>query len=292
MFVHKRPVYKLRCGDRTLELGKRTVIMGILNVTPDSFSDGGMFLSPDRALQQAEKLVEEGADIIDVGGESTRPFSDSVDEDEEKRRVIPIIEKLASVIDVPISVDTCKSGVARSAMEAGASIINDVSALRFDPEMVEVAARSGVPLILMHMLGTPRTMQKNPHYDAVIAEIMGFLQQRIDYATRHGVKREQIIVDPGIGFGKTVKHNLAILKNLDAFHLLNSPLLLGASRKSFIGLVLGRENPLERELGTGAVTCAAVLAGVHILRVHNVSVNVEVARMADAILDADGYDDS
>ncbi len=290
MFESRRPEYILRCGNETLNLGKRTLIMGILNVTPDSFSDGGMFLSPDSALRQAVKLIEEGADIIDVGGESTRPFSDSVDEEEEKRRVIPVIEKLASEVDVPISIDTCKSGVARSALDAGATIINDVSALRFDPQMVRVVAQSGAPVILMHMLGTPRTMQKNPHYDAVVAEIMSFLQQRIEYATSHGVERKQIIVDPGIGFGKTVGHNLAILKNLASFHLLNSPLLLGASRKSFIGLVLDRENPLDREMGTAAVTCAAVLAGVHIIRVHNVSANAEVAKMAEAILQGDDFE--
>ena len=287
MFMYNRPRYQLKCGDRTLTLGERTLIMGILNVTPDSFSDGGMFLSPEKALHQAKRLIEEGADIIDVGGESTRPFSDSVSEEEEKRRVIPIIEKLAAEVDIPISIDTCKSGVARRALEAGATIINDVSALRFDPTMGEVAAESGAPVILMHMLGTPKTMQKNPHYDAVIAEIISFLQERIAYATRCGVRREQIVVDPGIGFGKTVDHNLSVLKHLAAFHTLNCPLLLGASRKTFIGMILEKEDPLEREIGTGSVTCAAILAGVHIVRVHNVSHNVEVATMADAILRAD-----
>ncbi len=287
MFMYNRPRYQLKCGDRILTLGERTLIMGILNVTPDSFSDGGMFLSPEKALHQAKRLIEEGADIIDVGGESTRPFSDSVSEEEEKRRVIPIIEKLAAEVDIPISIDTCKSGVARRALEAGATIINDVSALRFDPTMGEVAAESGAPVILMHMLGTPKTMQKNPHYDAVIAEIISFLQERIAYTTRCGVRREQIVVDPGIGFGKTVDHNLSILKHLAAFHTLNCPLLLGASRKTFIGMILEKEDPLEREIGTGSVTCAAILAGVHIVRVHNVSHNVEVATIADAILRAD-----
>ena len=287
MFQQERPIYTLKCGDRTLELGKRTLIMGVLNVTPDSFSDGGMFFSTDRALEQAEQMVEAGADIIDIGGESTRPFSEPVEEDEEKRRVIPIIERLASEISIPISIDTCKSGVAREALAAGATIINDVSALRFDPDLAKVAAENNVPVILMHMLGTPKTMQQKPHYDAVIAEIISFLQQRIEYATGQGIKREQIVVDPGIGFGKTVQHNLQILKHLSMFHALNCPLLLGASRKTFIGAVLDKENPLDREIGTGAVTCAAVLAGAHIIRVHDVYHNAEVAKMADAILGAD-----
>ena len=284
MFLVKRPEYSLECGGNTLELGKRTLIMGVLNVTPDSFSDGGVYLSPDKALERARRMVEEGADIIDIGGESTRPFSDPVDEEEEKRRVIPIIEKLSSEIQVPISIDTCKSSVARRAIEAGASMVNDVSSLRFDPEMAEVVAESGVPLILMHMLGTPKTMQKDPHYDAVVGEIISFLQQRIEYATSRGIKREQIVVDPGIGFGKTVQHNLMILKDLPAFHTLNRPLLIGASRKSFIGIILDLENPMDREVGTGAVTCAAILAGAHIIRVHNVTHNIQVAKMADAIL--------
>ncbi|HDM78331.1 MAG TPA: dihydropteroate synthase [Deltaproteobacteria bacterium] len=287
MFQQGRPIYTLKCGDRTLELGKRTLIMGVLNVTPDSFSDGGMFFSTDRALEQAEQMVEAGADIIDIGGESTRPFSEPVEEDEEKRRVIPIIEKLTTEVPIPISIDTCKSGVAREALAAGATIINDVSALRFDPDLAKVAAENNVPVILMHMLGTPKTMQQKPHYDAVIAEIISFLQQRIEYATGQGIKREQIVVDPGIGFGKTVQHNLQILKHLSMFHALNCPLLLGASRKSFIGAVLDKENPLDREIGTGAVTCAAVLAGAHIIRVHDVYHNAEVTKMADAILAAD-----
>ncbi len=286
MCVVERPRFELQCGENKLCLGQRTLIMGILNVTPDSFSDGGMFISPDRALEQAEKMVRAGVDIIDIGGESTRPFSDPVEEDEEKRRVIPLIEKLASKVKVPISVDTCKSGVARRAIEAGATIINDVSALRFDPKMAEVAAETGTPVILMHMLGTPKTMQKNPYYDAIIAEIITFLQERIEYATSKGVKREQIIVDPGIGFGKTVEHNLLIIKYLSFFHMLNRPVMIGASRKFFIGQVLEKENPLDREVGTGAVTCAAVLAGAHIVRVHNVRHNVEVAKMADAIREA------
>lgn len=286
MYTIGRPRFELECGNGKLNVGERTLIMGVLNITPDSFSDGGMFISPEKAFEQAEKMIEAGVDIIDIGGESTRPFSDPVDEEEEKRRVIPLVEKLASRMSVPISIDTCKSGVAKSAIEVGATMINDVSALRFDPQMAEIASESGVPVVLMHMLGTPKTMQIDPHYDAVIAEIITFLQQRIEYAITNGIRREQIIIDPGIGFGKTVEHNLLILKYLSAFHVLNRPLLIGASRKFFIGQVLGKENPLEREVGTGAVTCAAVLAGAHIVRVHDVQHNVEVARMADAILEA------
>ncbi len=286
MCFTKRPEYVLELASGSLILGKQTLITGVLNVTPDSFSDGGTFYDPSKAIDQAQRMVEEGADILDIGGESTRPFSDPVPVDEEIKRVVPIIEELAKSITVPISIDTCKAEVARRALDSGASIINDVSAFRFDPEMAGVAAEHDVPVVLMHMLGTPKTMQQNPQYAAVVGEIVSFLERRIRYAVEYGVKREKIIIDPGIGFGKNVTHNLLILQNLHAFHILNCPLLIGASRKMFIGKVLGKENPLDREVGTGAVTCASVLGGAHIIRVHNVAHNVEVARMADAILNA------
>lgn len=289
MVFFKRPQYILSWNGKTLNLGKKTLIMGVLNVTPDSFSDGGEFFDADRALDQAEHMVALGADIIDIGGESTRPFSDSISEEEEIKRIIPIISKLASRKDVLISVDTYKSRVAERALDAGATIINDVSALRFDPKMVQIAAKRGVPVILMHMLGTPKTMQESPHYDAVIGEIISFLEQRIKYAVDNGIKRELIIVDPGIGFGKTVTHNLLIIRGLRAFHTLECPLMIGASRKRFIGKILGQENPHEREIGTGAVTCLSIVGGVHIIRVHNVEHNLQVTRITEAILGAKSH---
>ncbi|HHV61502.1 MAG TPA: dihydropteroate synthase [Firmicutes bacterium] len=274
---------KLRSGGHTLRFGSKTYIMGILNVTPDSFSDGGKYLDPDRAVARARELVEYGADIIDVGGESTRPGSDPVPEEEEIARVIPVVERLVREVPVPISVDTCKSGVARRALEAGAHIINDISALRFDPGLGSLVAQYDVPVILMHMQGMPKDMQVNPHYDDVIREIYDFLRESIKRALDLGVKRENIIIDPGIGFGKTTEHNLEILRRLDEFRSLGRPILVGTSRKSFIGNVLGL--PVDQRVeGTAATVALAIARGVDIVRVHDVREMVRVARMADAIL--------
>jgi dihydropteroate synthase len=280
--ICERKTYTIKLGNKVLELGRRTLVMGILNITPDSFSDGGRFADYERAAVHAMELISAGADILDVGGESTRPGSDPVPVEVELDRVIPIIRAVRERSDIPISVDTNKSEVALRSLEAGADIINDVSALRFDPEMVHVAARSGAPLILMHMLGVPRTMQVNPVYESLISEIIAFLEERMAFAVQNGVERSQIIVDPGIGFGKTVTHNLSIIRDLDLLSCMDRPILLGASRKRFIGSVLGRVEG-ERELGTAVVDTFGVAAGAHILRVHDVAFHREAIRMAEAV---------
>ncbi len=285
MNITNRPDYVLKLpGNRELVLGKRTLIMGILNVTPDSFSDGGLFYNKDRAMEQVRKMIDAGADIIDVGGESTRPFSDPVPLEEELKRTIPVIKDIRSIYPtIPISIDTTKAEVAKQAIEAGADIVNDVSALRFDEKMADVVSDAGVPVVLMHMLGTPKTMQENPSYRSLLSEIIAFLEERISYAVEKGIEFEQIIVDPGIGFGKTADHNLQIIKNLHFMHTLERPVLLGASRKRFIGAVLNRP-PEKREIGTSVVNTVGILNGAHIIRVHDVAYHFQVARMTDAIL--------
>ena len=280
----------LAWGDHRLELGPRTLIMGILNVTPDSFSDGGHFDSLDKAVVQAEKLVAEGADILDIGGESTRPFSDPVSIDEEIERVIPVIKKIAGRVGVPISIDTTKAEVARQALAAGASIINDISGFRFDDAMAGLAGKSDVPVILMHMRGMPKTMQKAPVYDDLIGEITYFFRTAIDRALAGGVTRERIILDPGIGFGKTFAHNLTLINRLNAFSALDLPILAGPSRKAFIRHTVkdaGQEDldPRHPDVarGTQAVVAACILQGAHIVRVHDVARTCVTAKMVDAI---------
>ena len=280
-----RARFTIRCGDHTLELGGRTLLMGTINVTPDSFSDGGRFYKTEQAIKQGELLASEGADILDVGGESTRPFSKSVGVDEELRRVIPGVSQLAKSTSLPISIDTCKGQVASAALDAGATMINDISGLRYDPELAQVAAKSQVPLVLMHMQGSPRTMQLEPNYGSLLSEIIGFLEERIQFACEAGVSRDQIIVDPGIGFGKTVHHNLLLLKHLDSLATLGRPILLGTSRKSFIGAVLDKE-VTEREPGSWATVCAGIIKGAHIVRVHEVTTCRQIADMVDAIINA------
>ena len=281
-----RAHFAIRCGTVSLELGRRSLLMGVVNVTPDSFSDGGEFFDTERAIEQGERLATEGADLLDVGGESTRPFSESIPTEEELRRVIPVIRQLARRTRIPISIDTCKAAVARAALDAGASLVNDISSLGLDPDMKAVVASSGAPLILMHMQGTPRDMQVKPHYDSLLSEVVRFLEERIRIACEAGVSRDQIMVDPGIGFNKTVTHNLLLIKHLDALAILGRPVLLGTSRKSFIGAVLNRP-VTEREPGSWATVCAAILRGAHILRVHEVAVCRQVADMIDAILNAE-----
>lgn len=259
-------------------------IMGIVNVTPDSFSDGGRFLGPEEALAQSLALVREGAGIIDIGGESTRPGSDAVRADEELRRVTPVVEALAARVGVPISVDTMKASVARGALAAGAAIVNDVSALRADPGMVDVVAGAGCPVCLMHMRGEPKTMQDAPVYRDVVGEVLAFLEERMSFALARGVREDQILVDPGIGFGKTVEHNLVLLRELDRFRQLGRPVLLGTSRKRFLGAILGSE-PRERAVGTVATTVIGLLAGAHIFRVHDVRPNFEALRVGLAVLE-------
>jgi dihydropteroate synthase len=259
-------------------------IMGVLNVTPDSFSDGGRFLAAEDALAQGLALVREGAAIVDVGGESTRPGSDPVPAEEELRRVLPVVEALADRVGVPISVDTMKADVARRALGAGVALINDVSALRADPAMVEVVAELGAPVCLMHMQGAPRTMQEDPHYDDVVDEVLRFLEERMAFALARGVAEEQLLLDPGIGFGKTVEHNLTLLRHLDRFVALGRPIVLGTSRKRFLGAILGSE-PGERVIGTVATTVIGLLAGAQVFRVHDVKPNFEALRVALAVLE-------
>jgi len=266
----------------SLDLGKRTHVMGVLNVTPDSFSDGGLYFQKEKAIEHGLRLAQDGADIIDVGGESTRPFSEGVPLQEELDRVVPVVEALNGAVQVPISIDTCKAEVARQALKAGASIINDISALRFDPDITSVAAEVGVPVILMHMQGTPGDMQKKPFYQNLIPEILDFLKQAVDRAVSAGIKKDMIIVDPGIGFGKTVEHNLEIIRELGRFSVLGRPVLLGTSNKTFIGHLLNKE-PRERDTGTMATIAAGVLNGADIVRAHNVKKAVETVKIIDAI---------
>jgi dihydropteroate synthase len=285
--------YRLSWAGYDMELGRKTCIMGVVNVTPDSFSDGGNFFTFDAAVAQAEKLVADGADILDIGGESTRPFSEPVPEDEETRRVIPLIEKLAKRLSIPISIDTMKAAVARRAIEAGASMINDISALRFDPNMATVAKAFDTPVILMHMLGSPKTMQVSPSYDHLITDILNFLRDAIARAEKHGISKSKIIVDPGIGFGKTVSHNLLLIRQLQSFASLGVPILVGPSRKAFIRKLLKDEqsediSPVSPivETGTQAAVAAAVLRGAHIVRVHDVATTRATIRILDAMKSA------
>ncbi|UCF94537.1 MAG: dihydropteroate synthase [Desulfobacterales bacterium] len=289
-----RKTYTLNWKNHTLELGCRTIIMGILNVTPDSFSDGGRFFARDAAVAQGVKMAAEGADIIDIGGESTRPFANAVSAEEEMRRVIPVIERLFARVATPISIDTTKAPVARRALEAGASIINDITALRCDPDMAAVAAEFGTPVVLMHMRGSPQTMQVAPVYADLIGEIRGFLQEAIRRAEQEGLSKARIIIDPGIGFGKTVAHNLLLLKHLDALHSLDVPILVGPSRKSFIRKILKDERAEDIhpdhpavETGTQATVAAAVLNGAHIVRVHDVANTLPTIKIMDAMLKAE-----
>lgn len=282
--------FTLSFRNHRLELGRRTCVMGILNVTPDSFSDGGRFFDTDIALAHAERMVRAGADILDIGGESTRPYSDPVSAQEEADRVLPVIERLVGRIPIPISIDTTKAAVARQALEAGAAIVNDISALRMDPEMAPVAARFGAPLILMHMKGTPKTMQVDPRYGDLMGEILAFLEAAIQTALDGGMPRHLLIADPGVGFGKTVDHNLCLIRRLSALEPLDVPILVGSSRKAFIRAILKREGEADMEptlpaveTGTQATVAAAILSGAHIVRVHDVERTVTTARIIDAV---------
>lgn len=272
----------LKCGKYSLNYKKRTLIMGIMNVTPDSFSDGGQFYDSIEAIKHGIKMVSEGADILDIGGESTRPGSEAVSQEDELNRVIPVIEGLAKEVDVPISIDTCKSEVARSAIKAGAVIVNDISAMRFDPKMADVAAENKTPVILMHMQGSPKNMQKNPVYENVMGEIAQFLKERVDYARSKGILKDRIIVDPGIGFGKTLEHNFQIIRNLKELKELGQPILMGTSRKSFIGNTLDLDVK-ERLEGTLATVTMSIMNGADIVRVHDVLQSKRAAQMTDAI---------
>jgi dihydropteroate synthase len=283
--LNKRCVYTF--GARRYDLSARTHVMGVLNVTPDSFSDGGRYFSTDAAVAHAMEMIEQGADFIDVGGESTRPKglaygegADPVSEDEELRRVIPVVERLASATDVPVSIDTYKSGVAGRALAAGAVIVNDISGFGFDPRMPEVVAGAGASAVVMHIKGTPKTMQIDPVYDDLLGEVMGYLEAAIARGREAGIV--QLIIDPGIGFGKRLVDNLQLIRGLDQFASLGYPVLVGPSRKAFIGSLLNL-SPSERLEGTLAACVAAILYGANIIRVHDVKQVKRAAIVADAI---------
>lgn len=278
----KRECFDVPYPSGTLYLGSKTYVMGILNVTPDSFYDGKRYDAGENAIEHALKMTEEGADIIDIGGESTRPGASPLSEEEEINRVIPVIKKLSKKLRKPISVDTYKAKVAEKAIDAGASIINDIGGLLSDKKMAQVAAGSHVPVIVMHKKGTPRTMQKYPIRKNVLSEIMSSLRKSISIAIDAGIDKDRIILDPGIGFGKTVQQNLEILKRLKEFQSMGFPILVGTSRKQFIGTILNL-SAQERLYGTLATIAVAVMNGAHIVRVHDVRESVQVVTMCDAI---------
>ncbi len=271
---------------KNFDWGSRTYIMGVLNVTPDSFSDGGKFATVDAAIAQAIQMVISGVDIIDIGGESTKPGATPVDAATELARVIPVIEGIRQHPDlqhIPISIDTTKASVARSAVAAGADIINDISGGQFDEQMFETVAQLGVPYVLMHMRGTPATMTQMTEYDDVVGEILAYFETQIDRAVNAGIDRSQIIIDPGIGFAKQYQQSIEIVRHLDRFEILDLPLLVGVSRKSFIGKMIDHPDPERRLWGTSAACCAAIARGADILRVHDVAEMVDVSRVADAL---------
>jgi dihydropteroate synthase len=274
--------FALKWANHSLDLDSRTCVMGVLNVTPDSFSEQGRFFDFHKAVEHGEFMARAGADLIDIGGESTRPYSRRISAQEEMDRVLPVVEALSTRIDVPLSIDTTKAAVAEEAIKAGASIINDISALRFDAAMAGVAARAGCPVVLMHMQGTPEDMQDHPHYDDVVRDVIHFLRDAKDRAAAAGIRKDLVMVDPGIGFGKTFNDNLAIIRRLSELRVLGCPLLIGTSNKAFIGKILGKDAH-ERGVGTMATVAAAVMNGAHVVRVHDVGPAVETARVIDAI---------
>ena len=269
---------------RTLVLGERTLVMGVLNVTPDSFSDGGVYLSVDAAVARAIEIERAGADILDIGAESTRPGSEGISTEDELKRLLPVLEKLRGRLKIPISVDTSKEAVAEAAARMGAEILNDVTALRRDPRLAEVARWHKLPLILMHMRGEPLSMQTKPFARDVMRDVVAGLRQAIATARCAGVAKSQIVLDPGIGFGKSTAQNYELLARLAELARFGFPLLVGTSRKGFIGKTLGGVKAAERVWGTAATVTASILAGAHIVRVHDVSEMIQVARVADAVL--------
>jgi dihydropteroate synthase len=276
--------FRLELDRRAIDLGARTLVMGVLNVTPDSFSDGGRYADLDAAVDRALEMEAEGADLLDVGGESSRPGAQPVTQEDERRRVVPVVEALAHRLKIPISVDTTRAETARAAIEAGAEILNDISALRFDAELAAVAARAKAGLVLMHMRGTPETMQRLAPSDDILAEVERDLLAALDVAADAGVDLARIVVDPGVGFGKTVAQNVELIARLDRLARLDRPVLVGTSRKSFLGRLTGRDTS-DRLAGSLASITAAVLGGAHVVRVHDVAPSVDAVRVADAVLD-------
>lgn len=285
----RRKIFRLKLRSRTLVLGKRTLVMGVLNVTPDSFSDGGKFFSVERAVDGALAMAKAGADILDIGAESTRPGSKEIPATEELTRLLPVLEALRGRLKIPISVDTQKAGVAEIALGAGAEVLNDISGVNRDTRLGEVAARYRVPLVLMHMRGNPRTMQKMPFARDVLRDVMAGLRRSIGMVRRAGVAKSQIIIDPGIGFGKSFEQNFELLRKLPALASLGYPLLVGTSRKGFLGAALARNGRQvqanERIWGTAATVTASILNGAHIVRVHDVEEMAQVAQVTDAVME-------
>jgi len=287
--MNSRKKFKLQLCSGRLVLGERTLVMGVLNVTPDSFSDGGKFYAEEQAMEHAVEMERAGADLIDVGAESTRPGSEEISSEAELRRVLPVLGGLRRLLKIPVSIDTQKAEVAEASLDAGAQIINDISGLNNDPRIAEVAARRRAPLILMHMRGEPRTMQKGPFARDVMRDVTQGLRKSVILARKAGVPKSQIILDPGIGFGKSFAQNYELLQELSQLVKLGYPLVVGTSRKGFLGATLAREgkppSPEERIWGTAATVTASILNGAHIVRVHDVSEMVQVARVADCLLD-------
>jgi dihydropteroate synthase len=285
----RRKLFRLKLGSRTLLLGKHTLVMGVLNVTPDSFSDGGQFFAPSKAIAHALAMERDGADIVDIGAESTRPGSAEISAAEELRRLLPVLQALRGKMKIPISIDTRRAGVAERALSAGAQLINDISGLSHDPAIAAIAARYRVPLILMHMRGEPQSMQKGPFARNVLKDVIRGLSTSIEKARKAGVTKSQIIIDPGIGFGKSFAQNYELLQKLPELAKLGHPLLVGTSRKGFLGATLargGKPAPPERRIwGTAATVTASILGGAHIIRVHDVAEMAQVARVADCLLD-------
>jgi len=275
-----------RFGSYSLPCGERTHVMGIVNVTPDSFSDGGRFFDPEDAVREGMAMVEAGADLVDVGGESTRPGSEPVSIEEELRRILPVVKRMAAEVDVPVSIDTRRAEVARAALDAGAAVVNDVTAGR-DPEMFEMVGEADAGMVLMHMLGDPKTMQDEPRYDDVVREVRDFLAERVAAAESAGIEREHLCVDPGLGFGKTLQHNLLLMRHIGALAEIGRPVLVGPSRKSFVGRITGAELD-ERLEGTAGAVAWLVANGAHVVRVHDVAAMVRVVRMVDSIRMTDG----
>ncbi|HKW87842.1 MAG TPA: dihydropteroate synthase [Candidatus Acidoferrales bacterium] len=284
--MKRRKKFWLKLPSRTLELGGRTLVMGVLNVTPDSFSDGGQFFDAEKAVEHALAMERAGADILDVGGESSRPGAASISAEEEIARVLPVLEKLRGKLKIPVSIDTQKAAVAQAAVDAGVEILNDVSGLRADPAIAEVARRRGLPTILMHMRGTPRTMQQEPFARDVMRDVTRGLLQAAARARRGGISQSQIILDPGIGFGKSFDQNFELLARLPELARLGYPLLVGNSRKAFIGRALGGAPENQRLWGTAATVTASILGGAHIVRVHDVAEMAQIASVADSLLAA------
>jgi dihydropteroate synthase len=266
-----------------LSLAKRVHVMGILNVTPDSFSDGGRYVDADAACAHAMAMIEQGADLLDIGAESSKPGAVAIDEEEERRRLLPIVRELCRRTTIPLSIDTTKAAIAEEALDAGAALINDISALRFDPRMASVVARSGAGVILMHMQGTPATMQRTASYTYVVEDVRAFLAARLEVAQQAGIPRDRILLDPGIGFGKNCEHNVTLLNHLDAFQTLGRPIVVGVSRKAFLGKILGRSID-ERLMGTAGAVAVAIMKGARVVRVHDVAPIRDVVKIVEAIM--------